>query len=129
MLTVRRVLLENSSEAHEFVKSHDALLVPCEYVDSEFHVKHAFHQAKLAFDRGVNIAREFKYEFLLRLVGETQLKQALEKLGGNDCVFVSWKSGIYPEFKKRFVKKELPLRKEPKDMGVIQRAALLHLLR
>ncbi len=129
MLVIKHVILSNPEQAYEFVKLHDALLVPYEYVDSVLHIKHAFYQTELAFKRGVNIAKEFKYEFLLRLIGETQLKQALEKLRGTDCVFISWKSGIYPEFKKQFVEKELPLRKKPKDIDILQRTALLHLLR
>ena len=128
MLVVKRVIVSDPEHAYEFIKPLDALLVPRRFVDSVFHVKHAFHQTQLAFKRGVNIAKEFKYEFLLRLMGETQLSQAM-KARDSECVFVSWKPGIYPEFRKRFVKKELPLRKEPKDMGVIQRTALLHLLR
>lgn len=129
MLVIKRVVLNHPEQAYEFVKSRDVLLVPSKFVDSVFHVKHAFYQAQAAFKRGVNIARDFKYEFLLRLLGDTQLNQALKKLGDKECVFVSWESGIYPKFKRCFVKKECSLRKEPRDMNVIQRTALLHLLR
>ena len=131
MLIAKRVLLKDVDEAKKFISSKEALLIPSEYVDSLFYVKHAYYQAKKAFDRGNNIAKNLKYEFLLRLLGETQVKDALDIIEKNtdDFVFICWTGGIYPQFKKHFVKKELKLREHPKDLEKIQRAALLSFLR
>jgi len=55
----------------------DAISVRKDLVKSEEEIKLAHHLAELSFKSKKNIAKKFKYEFLLWLTGKTDIKSAL----------------------------------------------------
>jgi len=67
-------ILKTSADA---VLPEDAIAIRKDLVDSEEEIMLAYHLAELSFKNKNNIARKFKYEFLLWLTGKTDIKSAL----------------------------------------------------
>ena len=95
----------NPGKVIDFVKSHKGVQV----VDSFFFVGekqvfHAVNQMLKAFKEGTNFSRTEEMEFLIRFLGERQIKKVIEKAKpGKRSVFVSW-HGVknYRDFEDEF---------------------------
>jgi tRNA threonylcarbamoyladenosine modification (KEOPS) complex Cgi121 subunit len=97
------------------------------------HVIHSILQCLKAFRGNDNIARTEELEFLVRLVGERQIKIALKKcMPRKKAVFISWSKNrgkIFSGFRKDFKIREIAL-KEPsleKQKDAIERTAAFYL--
>jgi tRNA threonylcarbamoyladenosine modification (KEOPS) complex Cgi121 subunit len=72
----------------------DALAVSLATVNSEEEIRLAQALAERAFKNKTNIAKKFKYEFLLWLTGKTDIKSALAAAtpaAGDSCLVVVFK--------------------------------------
>lgn len=74
----------------------DAIAIRKDLVKSEEEIKLAYHLAELSFKNKKNIAKKFKYEFLLWLTGKTDIKSALTLSSpkGKECIAVVFKDKI-----------------------------------
>ena len=68
----------------------DSICIRKDLVKSEEEIKLAYHLAELSFRKKKNIAKKFKYEFLLWLTGKTDIKSALavSEPKGKECIAV-----------------------------------------
>ncbi|MEM4626597.1 MAG: KEOPS complex subunit Cgi121 [Candidatus Bilamarchaeaceae archaeon] len=90
-----------------------AIAISPNVAKSEEEILLAYELAKRAFDRGYNIAKKFKLEFLLWLAGKTDIKSALEttapQKGKSALVIVFGKEKIDGEKKAKIKKEGNPL--------------------
>ena len=121
---VKRVSFNNAVNADDFLKKHPGTQLVCpESVFSRKHVIICVEQALKAFRHGNNIARIPEVEFLVRLSGERQIKNALEKTHFNkEAVFVCWGEDSFPDLKEEFPLEEKEL-EEREDKDAIERSA------
>ncbi len=94
----------------------DAVALREDVVKSEEEIKLAYHLAELSFKNGKNIAKKFKYEFLLWLTGKTDIKSALSvsEPKGKECIAI-----IFRDEKIKGKKPGLNKRAEPLDIEKI----------
>ncbi len=99
----------------------------------EKHVIHSILQTLKAFRNRENISKNEELEFLVRLSGQRQIKNALSICRpGKKAVFVSWSKNnkkLFSEFKKGFKVKARVL-KEPDlgaQKGAIEKTATFYL--
>lgn len=104
-------------------------VIPAKLFFGEKHVQHALLETKKAFSSKTNICKKEGLEFLVRLVGERQIKEALKKTAPKKTsVFVCWSencSAIFRKFKKEFKFTEFKPKEPPKEqqMDAIERTA------
>ena len=81
------------------------------------HIEHALLETKRAFKQKTNICKKEELEFLVRLVGERQIKTTLKKVKPTKkSIFICWSkncSSIFKKFKKEFNFTEF----KPKEPG------------
>ena len=109
-----------------FLMSHKKTqIVNSRVVVSEKHVIHSVNQCLKAFAQHRNYSKNEEIEFLIRLVGDKQIKNVLEKAKpGKKCIFVSWNNS-WSDFKKEFDFKELkfPLVSEKINKEALEKSA------
>ena len=99
----------------------------------EKHVIHSILQTLKAFRNRENISKNEELEFLVRLSGQRQIKNALSICRpGRRAVFVSWSkagSKIFSEFKKELKPKARVLKEPDKETqkGAIEKTATFYL--
>ena len=74
-----RVLRVEGQDAKALCEEHDAVAIRPDAVGSIEEIELAMHLAADAFQRGTNIAKRMKYEFLLWLSGTRDIKNALRR--------------------------------------------------
>ncbi len=112
----------------DFLNSHEG----CQVLNASFfvgekQVLHAVNEMKKAFENGCNFASSEELEFLVRFLGERQIKRAVEKAKpGVRSLFVSWK-GVrnYRDFEEEFEFKVLkfPRVKEKELKAAMEKTA------
>ncbi|MBI4214603.1 hypothetical protein HY546_01280 [archaeon] len=119
-MIVKRVVFKTApKEIFEWLSKHSKTqVVSSRIVAGERHVIHCVNQTFKAFDAGENIASKQEIDFVLRLVGERQIRKALEQAKPKkDCVFVCWNNGAgkaWKDFCGSFSFLEKPLREPPR---------------
>ncbi len=81
--------------ANERIKDTDALLIDDSIINSNEEITLAYELAKKSFEDKTNIARIFKYEFLLWLTKKRDIKSALEaaRPKGNEAFLIIFEGG------------------------------------
>jgi len=94
----------------------DAITIRKDLVESEEEIKLAHYLAELSFKKKKNIAKKFKYEFLLWLTGKTDIKSAFDisEPRGKECIAV-----IFSESKIKGKPTGLKKTAEPLDIEKI----------
>ena len=94
----------------------DSVSIRKDLVKSEEEIKLAYYLAELSFKNKNNIAKKFKYEFLLWLTGKTDIKSALaiSEPKGKECIAV-----IFGDSKIKGKPSELKKAAEPLDIEKI----------
>ena len=105
-----------------FLQNHKKTqIVSFDVVVSEKHIIHSVNQCLKAFAQHRNYSNNEEIEFLIRLVGNKQIKKVIEKSKPTKkSVFVSW-GDSWSDFKSEFDFKEL---KFPKVTEKIEKEAL-----
>ncbi|MBU0533077.1 hypothetical protein KKB44_06310 [Candidatus Micrarchaeota archaeon] len=96
------------------IEKFDAVIIRRDAVESMEEIELAYYLAKKAFENKQNIAKQFKYEFLLWLSGTRDIKNALKKTVPKDeCLLILF-SGSKPKEGKEIQLKKTgdPLRLE-----------------
>jgi len=111
-----------------FLKQHKGCqLIDFRHFNGEKHVLHAVNEMKKAFNQGTNFAKTEELEFLVRFLGEKQIKKAVEKAKPSKrTLFVSWTgAGNYRKFEEEFNFKVLkfPRVKEEEMKAAMEKTA------
>ena len=111
-------------------KSKKTQLVGIKCFQGKKHVIHSISQTLKAFRNKDNIAKTEELELLVRLSGQKQIKNALEKCRpGKKSVFISWTKDSFQKLRKEFKVREIKL-KEPaieRQKQAIERTATFYL--
>ena len=68
-------------EILSIAKKYNFQVFDLDSVKSQFQLNLAFYHAEKAFEQNSNISKDLMLEFLIRVAGERQIKQAIEKVG------------------------------------------------
>lgn len=104
-------------------------IIPEKLFFGEKHVQHTLLETEKAANSGTSICKKQQLEFLVRLVGERQIKVALKKTKPmKKSVFVCWSEkcpAIFGRFKKEFKFAEFKPKEPNKEtqMNAIERTA------
>jgi len=74
----------DSKEIDKKIADLEILKIKTEYIKSKEEIDLAYYLAKKTMERGTNIAKKFKYEFLLFLSGKGDIKSALKMARSED---------------------------------------------
>jgi len=68
-------------EILSIARKHNFQAFDLDSVKSEFQLNLAFYHAEKAFEQNSNISKDLMLEFLIRVAGVRQIKQAIERVG------------------------------------------------
>ena len=117
----------NETELLGFIGRNECVqVVPLRLFSGETHVVHSVNQALKAFAINENLSKSQGMEFLLRFLGERQIKKAIAKgKPEKRSLFVCWSGdcdAVFADFEKNFefTELELPLASVEKEKKAIE---------
>jgi len=99
-------------------------LVNLDCVYGPKHVEQALLATEQAFKRHTNVSKQHDIEFLLRITGEKQIKNALKHTGSIKCLLVCFEGNL-KETIKQLNAKQAPLESRPGELNAMEKALLL----
>lgn len=99
-------------------------LVNLDCVYGPRHVEQALLTTGNAFKRGTNTSKKHGIEFLLRITGERQIKNALKHTGSKKCLLVCFEGSIKNAIKELNAK-QIKLKPKPGELKAMEKALLI----